>query len=122
MLRYFLLVLSVFFMPLSAQADSSKDECLDIHDMEYQLQEQEFGGSALNWHAEVKNRCAATLDMVLELHLQDESGKTLYSSRIIDSINANATQTASKQLVVPHRVLERFANIALEREVRERPM
>lgn len=122
MLRYLVAVLGVLCAFLSVQAQAADGDCLKIGDMKYQMEDTQFGGSELVWEAQVENQCDTPFDMVLKLHLHDESGKTLYSSRVIGSINAGETQSASKRIVVPSRVLERFVGIKLETEEREQPL
>ncbi|TCK03094.1 hypothetical protein CLV83_4153 [Marinobacterium mangrovicola] len=127
MLRYLVVVMGVLFAPLSVQAEpvemeAAENDCVKVGDMKYEMEDTQFGGSELAWEAQLENGCATPFDMVLKLHLQDESGETLYSSRVVETVNAGESLSTSKRLVVPTRVLESFAGVELESEERERPL
>ncbi|WP_104004302.1 hypothetical protein [Marinobacterium lutimaris] len=127
MLRNVIVAMGILFAPLAVSAEpvqeaAAEGECVKVGDMKYEMEETQFGGSELAWEAQVENRCATPFDMVLELHFQDEAGNTLYSSRVVETVNAGENRSTSKRMVVPSRVQESFAGIKLESEERERPL
>lgn len=112
---------AVLFLLGSGAASAA--ECLQVSGEHVELSPTDFGGAAIHWQAEIRNRCDdAEFDADLTVHLLDADGESIYQIGELVMLGFGETRQIKKKVYVPSSTAEQVEGIDVEVEERRRPM
>ena len=102
-------------------AQSAVADCLEVSEQRFEPQNTELGGLALQWEAEIENRCDASFDADLTVHFRNAAGESVY--RVLDwtKVRAHEARTIGKRVHVPSYHADSIAEIDVETKELKRP-
>lgn len=110
------LALPLFLIPAAQAA------CISVARSSYEAGGAEMGATAVEWHAELANECAASYDADIEITFVDERGETVYKVSELVLVPRHGSAAARRQVYIPAPDFERVQDLQVKvLAERERP-
>jgi hypothetical protein len=97
-------------------------DCLVVVEQQFTAENRTVGGLAVDWQAQIENRCDAAFDADVTVHFRDAEGASLYTVRDWATLGRREKQSLGKRVYIPSSYAAALSEIDVQVKERARPL